>query len=173
MLQAVAALLAIIIAGLFLKVPALTVTDPEQTIVVAARPGDVFEISFFHSLYHVRQTEYWTIEDQDTLRLNNIYFGCYAAVLYYNADAVPGLVRLSNDGSGDGEFMLYYEDYTARQVVLHVSPTSRFELALGGRTYPLYSMVRGGTVIKWQDLSFWEWLWLKSRASMTSWIVRE
>lgn len=162
-LQITLVVLLVITICLFVRFPVLTVSDQGETMVFYARPGEEISFTFFHSLYHVPQTEFWVIEKTGSLRLDRIYFGCYAAVLYYNLDTLPGLVRLSDDGQGDGEFMLYYDNYTSQQVLLHVSPTSKFEMGFRGRVLPLFSMLKGGTIIKFEKVSIFDLLTLKDK----------
>ena len=150
----IAVLAAAILCGCFVPIRVLRVASPDKELLYSVKTGDKLEISSFHSLYHVTQTEYWTILDEKNFRMDRIYFGCYEAGEYYSTYLLHEYLPFS----GAGDYYMDIGDIVQDNIRLIITPTSQFRIQLRGKTHMLYQEIHGFTDFSLEQVSLFRWL---------------
>lgn len=146
--------LGVVLALCLVKVPVLRISSPDRQLTYYARQGETLQISSFHSLYHVTQTETWTLLEPGRLRLDQMYFGCYEAGEYYSTY----FMERYKPFSGAGDYYLEVGDLYQSNIVLVVTPTSQFRIQLGNRVYLIYREISGFSTFHYEQLGLLEFL---------------
>jgi hypothetical protein len=82
------------LSGLPMHTYTLRVQEANEGRELAAIPvsqGDLLQVEYVHSMYKVKQGEYFHIGPDLRFYLEKVTFGSYAAAVYYDAEPVQGL----------------------------------------------------------------------------------
>lgn len=154
-LVALLAAIIVVLIGIFLfPIPVLRISSPDKELIYYARQGEKLQISSYHSLYHVTQTETWTLLEPGNLRLDQMYFGCYEAGEYYSTY----FMEQYKPYSGAGDYYLEVGDLFQSSILLVVTPTSQFRIQLGNRVYPIYQEIRGYSTFRYERIPLYAWV---------------
>lgn len=146
--------LGLVLALFLVKVPVLRVSSPDRQLTYYARQGETLRISSFHSLYHVTQTETWTLLEPGRLRLERMYFGCYEAGEYYSTY----YMNRYRPFSGAGDYYLEVGDLCQADIRLIVTPTSQFRIQLDNRVYLICQEIRGFSTFTYERIPLYAFL---------------
>ncbi len=107
------------------------VPEGRELAAIRIRQGDLLEVEYVHSMYHVKQSEVFSIGRDSRFYLEKVTFGSYAAALYYDSEPSQGLAFEGGlwrvKGGGKNYSVLKYR----------VSPSSSHVLTLDNLTLDL------------------------------------
>ena len=143
-----------VLALFLLRIPILSISNGDRQLMFYARRGETMQISSFHSLYHVTQTETWTLLEPGNLRLDQMYFGCYEAGEYYSTY----FMERYKPFSGAGDYYLEVGDLYQPSILLVITPTSQFRIQLGDRVHLIYQEIHGFSTFRYERIPLWQFI---------------
>lgn len=118
-------------------------TEGRELAAIHVNPGELIEVEYVHSMYHVKQREVFSIGSDSRFYLEKVTFGSYAAALYYDAEPSQGLAF-------EGGFWMVKGAGTNYSVLkFRVSPSTGHVLHIGNQSLDLsYSSQKEGRLIE-------------------------
>ena len=113
-------------------------TAGRELAATALDEGGPVEVEYVHSMYGVRQKEFFSIGPGPVFRLVQVEFGALAAAIYYDANPPSGV------GFKDGVWVIKGEGKSYPVLTYRVSAESAHTLSAKGKRVDLSRLSTGG-----------------------------